>query len=361
MDVTKKKVLNGYHVVFLVQNLMVGMGLLSLSNSLSPVGYSHWWFPILFGVIANITLIPMIWLSLKYRDDDLFDIHEKLLGKWIAKVLNSFLILYAVFLFAAVIQNYLELVQISLLPERTMTGHLILFILMTVFIVKGGIKSLARFCILTFFLAGWMVYFLRWGISEGEISHLLPLFNFTATEFWDATKKGYNSLVGYELLMFFFPYIRQPEKAFKHASMGIWITIFFYTAVTTVGVMYFSEWQIEHILFPVLKLFQAVDLSFVERIDKFGISIWVFLILSTAGAYLWVAKKGVDSVRNKNSQYHIYAMAVLTYIIINLPVSQMLRKTIYEKTFYVSYGLILWPILLCLVHLIRKKRKEVEK
>ena len=361
MDVTKKKILNGYHVIFLVQNIMVGMGLLSLSNSLSPVGYSQWWFPILFGIIANITIIPMIWLALQYRDDDLFDIHEKLLGKWIGKMLNSFLILYATILFAAVIQNYLELVQVALLPERTITGHLIVFILLTVFIVKGGIKSLARFCMLTFFLTAWMVYFLRWGMVDGEISHLLPLFNFNGSEFWDATKKGYNSVVGYELLMFFFPYIREPEKAFKHASFGIWITSIIYLSVTTVSVMYFSEWQIENIFFPVLKLFQAVDLSFVERMDKMGIALWVFLILSTAGAYLWVGKKGVDSVRNKNSQYHIYAVAILTYIVINLPISQVMRTTLYENSFYVSYGLILWPILLCIVHLIRRKRNEVKK
>lgn len=361
MDVTKKKILNGYHVIFLVQNIMVGMGLLSLSNSLSPVGYSQWWFPILFGIIANITLIPMIWLALQYRDDDLFDIHEKLLGKWIGKMLNGFLIIYATILFAAVIQNYLDLVQIALLPERTITGHLLLFILLTVFIVKGGIKSLARFCILTFFLAVWMVYFLRWGMVDGEISHLLPLFNFTGTEFWDAMKKGYNSVLGYELLMFFFPYIREPEKAFKHASFGIWITSIIYLSVTTVSVMYFTEWQMEHNLFPILKLFQAVDLSFVERMDKLGITVWVFLILTTAGAYLWVAKKGVDSVRNKNSQYHIYSVAILTFIIINLPISQVMRRTLYENSFYVSYGLILWPILLCIIHLIRRKRNEVKK
>ena len=168
-------------------------------------------------------------------------------------------------------------------------------------------------------------------------------------------------MVGYELLMFFFPYIRQPEKAFKHASFAIWITSIIYLSVTTVSVMYFSEWQMEHSLFPVLKLFQAVDLSFVERMDNVGISLWVLLILTTAGAYLWVAKKGVDSVRNKNSQYHIYAMAILTYVIITLPISHGMRKTLYENAFYVNYGLILWPIILCIVHLIRRKRNEVKK
>ncbi len=358
MDVKKKKVLNSYHVVFLVQNIMIGMGLLSLNHTLSAVGYGQWWFPLLFGVVANITLIPMIWISLQYQDDDLFDIHEKLLGKWIGKLINTLLIVYAVIIFAAVIQKYLDLIQVSVLSDRTIMGHLIIFLLLAIFIIKGGIKSLARFCILTFFLTGWMVYYLKWGIADGEITHLLPLFNFNKLEFFDAFKNGYTAMVGYELIMVYFPYIIKPYKAFKHATIGIWNTIFFYISVTFVGTMYFSEWQLEHLLFPVLKLFQAVDLSFIEQIDTFALTIWVFLMLTTVGGYLWMAKKGMDSVRNKNSQFHIYVAAVLVFIVINLPFPMFLAK-LYETIFLISFGVILWPILLIAIHSVRKMKKGV--
>ena len=54
MDKNKFKVLNSYHVVFLVQNVIVGTTVLSLPNRLSSMGYSQWWMPLLFGVIANI-------------------------------------------------------------------------------------------------------------------------------------------------------------------------------------------------------------------------------------------------------------------------------------------------------------------
>lgn len=358
MDVQKKKVLNGYHVVFLVQNIMIGMGLLSLNHTLSAVGFSQWWFPLLFGVVANLTLIPIVWISLQYRDDDLFDIHEKLFGKSLGKFLNIIFIAYAIVIFAAVIQKYLDLVFISILPERNVIGHLLLFMILAVSIVKGGIKSLARFCILAFFLTGWLVYYLRWGIEKGEVSHLLPLFNFTSAEFWGTFKDGFMTMTGYELIMVYFPYIIHPLKAFKHASIGIWNTTLFYISVTIVGTMYFSEWQLENLLFPVLKLFQAVDLSFVEQIDTFGLTIWVFLMLTTVGGYLWMAKKGIDSVRNTNSQYHIYIVAVTVFIIIILPFPMFLAK-LYEYIFLVSYGVILWPILLILVHLLRKNKKVV--
>ena len=91
MDENKLKVLNHYHVVFLVQNVIVGTAVLSLPNRLSSMGYSQWWMPLLFGVVANLLLIPMIWLGLKYRNDTLFVIHEKLFGKWVGKTINVIL------------------------------------------------------------------------------------------------------------------------------------------------------------------------------------------------------------------------------------------------------------------------------
>ncbi|WP_017381472.1 GerAB/ArcD/ProY family transporter [Paenisporosarcina sp. TG-14] len=361
MDVTKKKVLNGYHVVFLVQNVMIGMGLLSFNTVLSPVGYSQWWIPLLFGVLANITLIPMVWLALQYKEDDLFDIHEKLLGKKFGKLLNVLIIVYVVLVIASVTQNYLDLIQIAILPNRANTFHAFFIMLLAVLIVNGGIKSVARFCIFTFFFAFGLVYFLRWGFVAGEISHLLPLFNFSSSEFLEATKIGYSSMVGYELIMVYFPYIINQKKAFKQTSLGIWITVLFYFMTSVVAVMYFSEWQLEHIFYPILELFQAVELSFVERIDTIGITVWVFLILSTISAYLWVAKKGIESVRAKNSQYHIYFTAVSVYILLSLPFTQTIKKTLHENIFYVSYGLILWPVFLCMIHFLRKEKKGVVK
>ncbi|WP_019413415.1 GerAB/ArcD/ProY family transporter [Paenisporosarcina sp. TG20] len=361
MDATKKKVLNGYHVVFLVQNVIIGTGLLSLNHVLSPVGYSQWWFPLLFGVIANITLFPMIWLALKYKDEDLFDINVKLLGKWIGKFINIILIVYALLIFMIVIQNYLSLIQITVLPNRAITFHLLIIMVLTVYIVYGGIKSIARFCIFTFFFAGTLTYSLRWGLMEGNISHLLPLFNFSFSEFMEAFHAGYVSMIGYELLMVYFPYIIHQKKVFKQASLGIWIVIFFYFSVSIVSVMYFSEWQLEHLFYPILQLFQAVKISIIERMDVIGITVWVFLILSTVSAYLWMAKRGIDSVRGKTSKYHLYALAIFCYIILSLPISQAVKKTVFENITYAFYGVVLWPLFLCSIHFLRKEKKEVVK
>lgn len=201
-----------------------------------------------------------------------------------------------------------------------------------------------------------MVYFLRWGIEKGDLSHIFPLFNFTSKEFFKAMQQGYLSILGYELIMFYFPYIIDQKKAFKHAMIGIWITISLVFITTLVSVMYYSEWQLEHVEFSVLHLFKAGEFSFVERIDIMGITFWVSLILTTASVYLWSARKGLDSIRSKKSRYHVYFIAAAIFGVIMLPVNREFQQKLFDASIYIEYIVILWPIFLCLIHLVRKKQ-----
>ncbi|MCG7335908.1 spore germination protein [Sporosarcina sp. ACRSM] len=360
MHIHQSKTLNGYHVVFLVQNVMIGSALLSLPNLLSPVGYSQWWFPIMFGAFANLLLIPMIWIARQNHELTLFGIHQKLFGKWVGTCINTAIIVYAIILLASVCEGYLELIQVVALSDRTITGPLFIFFLLLIYIANNGIKSIARFCIASFFLVTWLLYFLTWGFTEGDIGHTLPLFNFTREEFLAATQKGFISVVGFEVILFYFPYIIQQEKAFRHASYGIWICILCYLSTTLVSVMYYSQWQLENVMYPVLYLFNAVKLSFLERIDVLAITLWVFFILTTTAAYLWVAKKGVDSIRGMEKKSHLYIIALIIYLMISLPLPKEFQKELYERIYYVTYGLMIWPIFLCVVQFVKNKKEGIQ-
>ncbi|MGE7770799.1 GerAB/ArcD/ProY family transporter [Viridibacillus arvi] len=358
MSTNKQKFLNRYHVIFLVQSVMIGTGILTLPQKLSAVGYSQTLFPILFGVIASLTLLPMIWMNSKYPNENLFRINEILLGKWLGKGVNLFIVLQFLVFTSGIISSYMHLIQSTALPEQTITAPAFFFLLLLVYIVRGGIRSVARFCIMTFFITIPMLYFLRWAIEKGEVSHFLPLFNFNGKEFYDAMKKGYLSILGYELIMFYFPNIIDQKKAYKHALVGIWISVVLCLITTAVSVMYFSEWQLKYVEFSVLNLFKAGEFSFIERIDIIGMTLWVFLILSTVTVYLWSAKRGMDSLLSKERKNYIYILALIVFLIIKMPFSQEFQEKLFLGSNYVGYVILVWPIFLAIVHLLRKKKVQ---
>ena len=358
MNTHKKKVLNGYHVVFLAQSAMIGTGLLSLPQGLSTLGYSQTLIPLLFGIMASLTLWPIIWLSKKYPNENLFHINEILLGKWVGKGINFLIILQMLLFIAGIISDYMHLIQSTVLPEQSITIPVLFFLLLLIYIVSGGIKSIARFCIITFFVTIGVFFFTRWAIEKGDMSHIFPLFNFNSRELYEAMQKGYLSILGYELIMFYFPYIVKQEKAYKHAVIGIWISISLYFLTTFVSVMYFSEWQLKHVEFSVLNLFKAGEFSFVERIDIIGMTIWIFLILTTTAAYLWSAQKGMESLLTKKKKYYLYILTIIIFLVVQMPFSQEFQKKLFIGNNYIAYVLVLWPSFLSIVYLLRKKQVQ---
>lgn len=358
MTTNNRKILNRYHVIFLTQNAMFGTGFLSLPQQLSPLGYSAAFFPLVLGIIASFTLFSMIWINSKFPTENLFRINELLLGKRMGKGINLIIVLQFTVLLAAAINKYMQLIQSTALREQMITLPVFFIMLILIYIVNGGIKTIARFCIITFFMALPMGYFLRWGIEKGDIGHILPIFNFNTKEVIEALKEGYLSIIGYEIIMFYFPYIINQKKAFKHALIGIWITIFLCLITTLVSVMYYSEWQLKNVEFSVLQLLKAGELSFIERIDVIGITYWVFLVLSSLAVYIWSAKKGLDSIRAKKQKYHIYIIATIIFIFVILP-SYEIKEKIFETSFYAAYVLIVWPIFLSIVYLLRKKQMQL--
>ena len=356
MSGKKSPVLNRFHVIFLTQNIMFGTGILSLPQKLSSLGYSQGLFPLLFGVIACLTLWPMIWINSKYENDNLFRINEKLLGKWLGKSINLLIVAVYIIFLSSVINNYTTLIQTSALPEQSMVVPLIMLLLVLVYIVNGGITSIARFCMMTFFLIFPTIFFLRWAIEKGEVTHLFPLFNFNGKEALEAMKKGYLSMLGYELIMFYYPYIANKKKAFKYTTIGIWITVLLYFITVLVSVMYFSKWQLENVEYSVLHLLKAGELPFIERIDIFVITLWVLAILATASAYLWTAKKGLESLRNKKKSSHVYILTLVVLLFEWMPLNPGFQEKFYEINYNIYYGILGWPIVLCVVHLLKKKR-----
>ncbi|HZG15951.1 MAG TPA: GerAB/ArcD/ProY family transporter [Candidatus Bathyarchaeia archaeon] len=356
MDKGHIEKLNSFHVIFLVQNVIIGMNLLTLPHDLSATGYNQWWILLIIGFLAQLTLVPIYLLGIRYPNQSLYTINEILLGKWLGKLSNLILFFYTLLTVATVSEVYIRLVQTVTLPERTVRLPLLLLICVALYIASGGIKAVARFCILGFFATVWLTYYLQWGFQKGTFVHIYPLFNITAAEMMEGIRNGSPAVLGYELMLLYFPYIQHQKKALRHASIGLWISIGFYVAVSFVSVMYFSEWQLEHLMYPVLNLFKAVELSFLERIENFGIAFWIFLILTTISAYLWAAKIGLDSILQKRRAIYFLFIGLVVSYPWRGTISLKLQAFLFEQLFiYLGYGVVLWPNLLLVIHWIRKR------
>lgn len=356
--VMKPKVLKPRHVIFLAQNVMVAYNLLVFPHTLSPAGHNEWIPLLLMAIVSQLMLIPMVRLGLKYPDWTLYEINENLLGVFLGKVLNLAITLFGILQFAGVTTGYFTLIYTVTLPRASRFLPVLALIAVATYIVFGGIKLIARTCILAFFFTIWTIYLLRWTWTDGELANLFPLYGLHSfQDIMKAFNDGFPAMFGYELIPFFFPYIINQKKALLHVSMGMWITVLVYLTFVLASIIFFSEWQLSHVRYPILDIFNSVELSFVERIENLGVALWVFLVLSTTAAYLWLSVKGVNQLFKRKRNWHVYICVVIAMVlIISGLFSPVILNAAYESIGrYAGYLLILWPSLMLGLHKLKKR------
>ncbi|WP_332628977.1 GerAB/ArcD/ProY family transporter [Halalkalibacter flavus] len=355
MDKGKMEKLNNYHVLFLIQNVMISMNFIRLPHVIHESGRDMWLIPIAMGVIVQLLLIPMLMLCGRFPNETLFSINRKLVGKYLGTFINLLLILYMVISVTSIVDDFIEVIQTIALGRVNKTLLFIPLLLLTLYILSGGIKTVARTCVLAFFMTVWMIYFLNWTFEPAKFTSVIPLFEVGAKPFFHSLFLGFESMLGFELVLFFFPFIINKKESFKYVTGGVWLTVFIYTLVCLACVVYFSEWQIGNIRYPILSILRAVEFSFIERIESLGLSLWIFLILSTISAYLWVAKRGITDLSSGKSQsWQAYLVVMLVTIIFFLPIDRVTRETLYEWNRYFAFSFILiLPTFLLITNLFR--------
>ena len=117
---------------------------------------------------------------------------------------------------------------------------------------------------------------------------------------------------------------------------------------------------IKNVEFSVLNLFKAGEFTFIERIDIIGITLWVFLILSSVTAYVWCAKRGVDALLKRKSNKVISCISSpVSFYYYKMPFSREFQEKLFMASNYVGYVLVIWPVFLILIYVIRKKQVQI--
>lgn len=357
MDNRKILILNRYHVFFLVQNIMIGLGLLTLAYDVSPVGYAAWVVPIMLGILLTPVIIANLKLLSRFPEKDVFAINRTVLGKRLGSFLNLVFTLYCFLVVAKTTYGFARVIQSLSFPNKSI-GFPIIATLFCVFLVASyGVKSVARFCIIAFFLTIGLLYFLRWSFMGATWSHLFPLFNFGIREVIASLHKGFLSLLGFEGILFYYPFIRQKEKALKDTLLGFWLTISIYTLVCLASVVIFTIWQLQNLETPVLNIFQLAELSFIERLESFGLNIWIFLIVSTASFYLWAAARGMKSLLGQKTiqSKHLFVYSLLLGGLLLLPIPTKIIEQTMDTTVHFGFFLIVFPFIMIGLAYFRKK------
>ncbi len=291
-------------VFFMVSSAQVGVGILGFERVIAKVaGYNGWMSVIWAGILVHVIIY---FIYRMFKDDDSMDlkkIQDETFGKWIGGAFNLLFALYFAFSGFTILRTYLEVIQVWMFPKIHPWFAYLLFAFPIYRAVSGGFRVVAGMCFFGFVLPYWLFFTIIIPLKYGDWTNLLPLLNHPIKDLWEGTKAMSLTYVGYETLLVYYPYIRNPKKSHKYAQWSALHTMILYLLTCIATFVFFSAEQLQSTVWAHLSMTKIIQFSFIQRFEYIKVSWWILVVIPNIMLLLWCASKLVKHTLKVNQRY----------------------------------------------------------
>jgi spore germination protein (amino acid permease) len=354
--------INAFMLVFVIHAVQVGVGLAGLPRIVYLAAKHDAWISVfLAGIITSVVLVFMIQMLKQYDSADLYGIHVDIFGKWVGQSLNIVYMMYMTSTFFVILMNYVEIVKVWIFPNLATSQISLVLILLVIYAVYGGIRVVVGVAFLSVIGTFWLYIVMLVPLQYGDFTHLFPIMNANVKQLVKGTQSTTLSMLGFELILFVYPFVKEKHKAMLFVQIGNLITTIVFTLATLVSIVFFASNSLEKTIWPVLSMFKIVRLPNLERFEFIAVSFWMLIILPNMCAYLWAASKGFSRILRKKQKWGIWIIGLATFGASFFIKSRYQMNTITDLIakagFYFAFC---YPLLLAIIVFIKKRFKRRE-
>lgn len=347
-------------VFYLIHSSQFGVGVFGFQRTITEkVGRDAWIAVILSGLLVHVSLW-MIYRILKGSNGNIITVHKDIFGKWIGGFFSFILCLYFSFMAITVLRTYIEIVEVWMFPDLNVWLFSIIFLFLVYYIVTGGFRIVTGISFFGVVLPIYLLFTFMFPFQFSEIKNLLPIFNHPVKDIAISTKEMSFTIIGFESLLLFYPFLKNVDKSKKWAHFAVLFSTLIYTFICIVSIIYFSEEQLGKNVWATLTIWKIVEMPFVERFEYIGIANWNLVILPNICLATWCASRCLKDAFKFKQKYSLIFVLLITYFTVNFLQTRgqisLMNDVVGEVGFYFMYVYI--PILFFLTFIIRKIKEK---
>ncbi|MFJ7725667.1 GerAB/ArcD/ProY family transporter [Neobacillus sp. NPDC097160] len=360
----KKNILfNAFFLIFIIYSVQAGVGVVGLPRIVYLEAKHDAWISVLLGgVFVSIVLWFVMMMLKQYDSADLYGIHVDVFGKWLGNFLSTLYMLYMSAAFFIIMMNYIEIVQVWIFPNLPTWPLAFVLILIAVYAVYGGIRVIVGVAFLSVIGTVWLILIQIVALRYSDIAHIFPIMNVDIKHLLKGVKSTTYSMMGFELILFVYPFIKEKRKAHLYVQLGNAFTTITFTILTFISIIFFAEDSLKNVIWPVISMFKVVKLPNLERFEFIVVSFWMLVILPNLCTYLWAASKGFSRILKRKQKWGVWIIALLafstTFFIKARYQENEVTDLIAKIGFYAAYC---YPIVLSIIVFVKKRLSRRKK
>ena len=366
MNNKANEISSGQVFIFVVSG-QIGFGILSMASTLAEdVGHDGWIVVALAGMITALLICLIVATLKRFNNISIIEINNIIFGKYIGRFLSLIIIGYLTYTVILMLRNFNDIIRMSALrltPPIVLTSFIIIPI---IYLSWYGLKYICRYSTLKILLVIAVVLYYMLLIKYFRFTFLRPIGATGAKELIKVSFSPFTSFIGYELLTFVYPYIKDKKKLLRSALYANAFTVTFYIITVVFLTGFFGEVMLEQLIYPIFSLARAYRAPVVERLDLFFISLWFPIMLSTVLVYYFCAynslKKLFNIENNKaKCKVLIWCFTIMVILLSRLPKDMIQLNSLFDQLGYISTGYVGYIFICYLLSFIKRGDKNNEK
>jgi len=364
--ITAKEQITPAQFMFLIIQTQIGVSVLFLPSKVEAIAGNDAWISVLLAGAAAMLIIVIMWaLSRRFPTMNLFEYLPLLLGKFVGKSVHVVYIIMFTLECSLILVQFADVVRDWIFPSTPTWVILFLMLVTSLYMIRENIRLIARFFVLTFVLIFILLLIAAYAYQDADILYILPFNQAGFSNIASGMLHSMNSLYGFEIILFCYPYIKgKSGEILKASAFANIFSTFVYTFMVFTCLIVFSPEELKVIPQPVLYMVKALSFTVFERADLYFLTIWTIVVISTVMAYLFMSAKAASTLFGKKSHSGTAPfVAILILCISLLPYNPEMINWLQKIVLVlISVSLIAFPIiLLCISYLLKIKGKEQAK
>ncbi len=318
MQIPENRKISPFFAFILIYANQIGIGILTFQRLISKeAGYDAWISVLMTGVCAHF-IVWMIVKMLGTVEGDILSVHEFVFGKWAAKIAGIVFIIYLGLGMITVLRSYIEIVQVWMFPRLQTFWFALVFLFLVLYVVTGGFRVLTGMAFISSVLSVYVFFIFLFALPYANFANLLPILDHSFTDLLKGSRTMAFSFTGFELILFYYPFLKKPEKVQKWAQLAIAVCTVLYLYLTVITFAYFPEAQIQKNIWPSLTIWKIIEMPFLERFEYIGVATWCLVILPNVCIPLWAASRLAKHVFSIRQRTAVPVFALLCLIAVSM-------------------------------------------
>ena len=304
-------------VLYLIMSMQIGIGVLGYQRIIAKAAGFDAWISVLAAGLSIHIIIWMIYKICGTVEGDIVAANSYIFGKKVGAMMSTVFIVYLLIFALAVLRTFIEVIQVWMFPEMSVFWFTFVYMILSVYIVFGGFRTvtgIAFFCIV---LPSYLLLTFGFALKFADFRNLLPIFDHSLKEIGMGAYNMSLTYIGFEIPIFFYPFIKDAPKSQKWAHLGVFLTTFIYTVLAIITFAYFSEDQLAKSIWATLEMWKIVSMPFVERFEYIGIANWNLIILPNICIALWGSSLILKRAFKLKQRKGVIILAIICLIAIN--------------------------------------------